>query len=68
MKRRVIYAVVVLLAAAAYSAATSAAVSSPSCQATDAFCYQPVAEKLVEKIKAVNEPNIAVQTWTGAGR
>lgn len=69
MKRHMVVVVIVLLLASGTSFAVVASAEAPSCQVTtDAFCYQPTAEKLVKGIQAVAEPNIATPSWLGIGQ
>lgn len=69
MKRHKVVVVIAIVLASATSLTVAAAAEAPSCQVTtDAFCYQPVAEKLVQRIQAVTEPNIATPSWLGAGQ
>lgn len=62
MKRRLVTIAVVLATGVAVLAAPARA-ASPVCTQTDAFCYQPSAEALIQKITNVTEPPVAVPAW-----
>lgn len=63
MKQRLVVAIAVLVATGAVVVAVPASAASPSCTVSDALCYQPTAEALIQKITAVAEPPIAVPAW-----
>lgn len=58
--------VIAVFVASMATLTVATAVEAPGCQTTDAFCYQPAAEKLVQSIQSVTEPNIAIPSWLGA--
>jgi hypothetical protein len=63
MKQRLVTAIAVTLLAGVVAIATPVRAATPSCNLSDPLCYQPAAEKLIEKINAVTEPSVAVPAW-----
>lgn len=61
MKLRVFIAFIVI--AMMLSATASATASAPVCVATSTFCYEPSARSLIDNIKAISKPPIAVPEW-----
>ena len=65
MKQRVIVCLTAVLLAAVITLQPAKA-EAPTCQAkTDALCYQPSAQPLINKLNTVTMPEIAVPVWLG---
>ncbi len=65
MKQRLVTAIAVIVTTGVVCLSTPARAESPSCSSSDVLCYQPSANALIEKIKSVSEPPIAIPSWLG---
>lgn len=69
MKRRVAIVAAAVIALGVFSLSSVVRAEAPTCSTEqEAICYQPSAEKLIELLTKVTEPNIAVPIWLKAGQ
>lgn len=68
MKRRIVLFIAVACTASIIIAVAPTNAVAPSCQSDTPLCYQPAADTLIQPIRTMTEPNIAVPSWLGVGQ